>query len=65
MSEMRQPLSRERQIELASDYQQRIVKHAEKLLRVSTIRESISRAHPKQGERANYVSKSVRGAKCG
>lgn len=48
---MSKPLSRARQIELATGYEKRVEKHAEKLLRVPVIRESISRANPKQGER--------------
>lgn len=62
---MRQPINRDRQIELANGYEDRVKKHVDKLLRVPVIRETISRSNPKQGERKAFVSKSVRAVRCG
>lgn len=62
---MRQPINRDRQIELATDFENRVQKHVDKLLRVPVIRETISRPHPKQGERKAFVVRSVKMARCG
>ncbi len=61
---MRQPVNRDRQIELATGFEDRVQKHVEKLLRVPVIRENISRPHPKQGERKTFVVRSVRAVRC-
>lgn len=62
---MRQPISRDRQVELAKDYEKRVEQHVEKLLRVPLIRETISRSDPKQGERNTFVTQSVRAIRYG
>lgn len=56
-------INRDRQIEMMRDYDKRLDKRFEKLLRVPVIRDTISRAHTKQDRKKAFVVRSVRAVK--